>query len=124
MELWYFVQATSSDAVEFAPIYIVKVGKSSRAQAAHADLCARSLASDDFFYCVRSSASSAFIRRLLIQNSRREILEITAQQLCRFLKSTANVVNVKNLSDVFQVNQSYLTSQIRGTNFIFAYENR
>lgn len=118
MELWYFVQATSSAAVEFAPIYIVKVGKSSRAQAAHADLCARSLASDDFYYCVRSLASSAFVRRLLLQNSRRDVYTITARQLCRLLDSTANVADVKNLSEVFQVNQSYLVRSVRGANFL------
>lgn len=118
MELWYFIQANSSEAVESAPIYIVKVGKTKRAQSAHADLCARCFVSDEFYYCVRSMDSSEFVHKLLLQNSEREIYEVTAEQLRRKLTLTANVVNVKNLSPMWRDNQRMLLAKIRGSKIL------
>lgn len=118
MELWYFVRAKCSADVETAPIYHVKVGTSRRAQSAHADLCARSLQSDEFFYCRRSLDSSKFVHRLLVQNPEREIYEVTAVQMRQLLTLTANVVNVKNLSQIYQHNLRQSLCLIRGSKIL------
>lgn len=115
---YYFMQARTAEEVESAPIYNVKVGASRRAATAHAAVAARSLVSDDFYYCVRSEESSNFVLRLLQSNPRRQRLEINVSDLAKMLETTANVAYVKNLSEVWRSNQSFLTRSVRGAKFL------
>lgn len=101
---WYFIHAATPAALESAPIYIVKVGETRRAAAAHARLAVRALDAD-FYYCIKNQESTEFYGRLREQNPHREIYEVTPETLIKIYDLDQNVANVKNLSDLVRRNE-------------------
>lgn len=96
VHLHYFLQS-DSDA-ETAPVFIVKVGTRQKDIIAHAELSARALVSDKYYYNIRDQESSQFFHKLLISNPNREVFRCFASELLNLLNG-ANAVHVENLSE-------------------------
>lgn len=98
--IYYFIQS-GTDATD-AALYIVRVGRSSHEQRAHASIKrAAARAPWRIFYRVRDFDSSQFILKLLEQNKRRALHVVSPVVLLSILKSRANADHVKNLSPQF-----------------------
>jgi len=108
---WYFVEAADTAALETAHVYIVKVGETRAAAAAHAALCVRAM-DDRFYYCVQGEESTMFYGKLMRQNPNREVYELRCEILLKILDGKKefiqNVANVKNLSPIIRRNMCNL----------------
>ena len=106
---WYFIEAADTAELETAPVFIVKVGETRAAAAAHATICVRAL-DNRFYYCVQSEEST--IGRLMRQNPNREVYELRCEILLKILDGKKeliqNVVYVKNLSPIIRRNMCNL----------------
>lgn len=100
--IFYFLHSTATSFG--APIYIVKVGRRSSDLEAHAEISARALWSNDFYYCVKSLESQEFFGRLMVENPQREIYEVSASRLLAILENRASADYAENLSERFRVN--------------------
>lgn len=104
---WYFVEAADTAALEIAPVYIVKVGETRAAAAAHATLCVRAL-DNRFYYCIQGEGSTIFYGKLMRQNPNREVYELRCEILLKILDGKKeliqNVAHVKNLSPIIRRN--------------------
>ena len=92
----YFLQS-DTDA-ETAPVFIVKVGQRRKDIVAHAEISARALVSDKYYYNIVDNESSEFFHKLLVSNPNREIFRCYASELLNLLNG-ANAAHVENLSD-------------------------
>lgn len=114
MTYYYCVRAQSSEALESAPIFLVKCGKSKRAAEALADVSVKALQDNDLYFCVKSAESSLFVLQLLQQNPFREQFCVKIENLCKLLTTSANVAHVENLSPIFKANLFHLLRSVRG----------
>lgn len=108
---WYFIEAADTAALETAPVFIVKVGETRAAAAAHATLCVRAL-DNRLYYCIHSEESTVFYGKLMRQNPNREVYELRCEILLKILDGKKeliqNVVHVKNLSSIIRRNMCSL----------------
>lgn len=118
MTYYYFIRANDAHALESAPIFRVRVGKTQRAAALAADLSVRALQDDSMYFCIKSDQSQIFVRKLLRQNPFRAFYDVTIVQLNKMLKLGAMVADVENLSELYRCNRDYMLRNIRGANTI------
>lgn len=100
--IYYFLH--SRDSSFGAPVFIVKVGRQTCELEAHAELAARALWSNDFYYCVKSLESQQFFGRLMQENPQREIYEVSPSRLLAILENRASADYAENLSERFRTN--------------------
>lgn len=117
-QIYYFISAENSEALESAPIFRVRVGSTARAADASADLTARALVDDSIFFCIKSNDSQEFVGKLMRQNENRAFYDVTISQLMKIINTAANVVHVENLSERIKANRDYLLRNIRGANIL------
>lgn len=117
-QVYYFISAENTEALESAPIFRVRVGSTARAGDACADLTARALVDDSIYFCIKSDDSQEFARKLMRQNENRAFYDVTIAQLVKIIATPANVARVENLSANYKTNRDYLLRQIRGANIL------
>lgn len=117
-QIYYFISAENSEALESAPIFRVRVGKTARAIDACADLTARALVDHSIYFCIKSNDTQEFTRKLMQQNENRAFYDVTIAQLVKIIATPANVAHVENLSVNYKANRDYLLRQIRGANIL------
>ena len=100
--IYYFLHSAGTSFG--APVFIVKVGRRTCELEAHAEISARALWSNDFYYCVKSAESRQFFGRLMQENPQREIYEVSPSQLLAILENRASADYAKNLSERFRYN--------------------
>lgn len=117
-QIYYFISAENTEALESAPIFRVSVGSTARAAGTCADLTARALVDDSIYFCVKSNDSQEFTRKLMRQNENRAFYDVTIAQLVKIIATPANVAHVENLSERFKTNRDYMLRNIRGANIL------
>lgn len=117
-QVYYFISAENTEALESAPIFRVRVGSTARAADACADLTARALVDDSIYFCIKYDDSQEFARKLMRQNENRAFYDVTIAQLVKIIATPANVARVENLSANYKTNRDYLLRQIRGANIL------
>lgn len=100
--IYYFLHSPSTSFG--APVFIVKVGRRTYELEAHAEISARALCSNDFYYCVKSAESQQFFGRLMQENPQREIYEVSPSLLLAILENRASADYAKNLSGRYRYN--------------------
>lgn len=117
-QIYYFINAETTEALESAPIFRVRVGSTDRAAAAAAALAARALVDNSIYFCIKSDDSQMFVGKLQRQNQNRAFYDVTISQLIKIMGTTANVVHVENLSERIKANRDYLLRTIRGSKIL------
>ena len=100
--IYYFLHSTDSSFG--APVFIVKVGRRPCELEAHAEISARALWSNDFYYCAKSAESQEFFGQLMQENPQREIYEVSPSRLLAILENRASADYAENLSERFRAN--------------------
>lgn len=115
---YWYIKAKTTDELESAPIFKVRVGKSKSDLNKLAEISAAALVDDSIYFCVNSDESHCFVMKLQRQNENRAFYDVTISQLMKIMGTTANVEHVENLSERIRVNCNYLLRQIRGANIL------
>lgn len=115
---YWYIKATSTEELESAPIFKVRVGKSKSNLIKLAEISAAALVDDSIYFCVNSDESHLFVMKLQRQNENRAFYDVTITQLKKIIDTAANVVHVENLSERIKANRDYLLRTIRGANIL------
>lgn len=115
---YWYIKANTTDELESAPIFKVRVGKSKSDLNKLAEISAAALVDDSIYFCINSDESHCFVMKLQRQNENRAFYDVTISQLKKIINTAANVVNVENLSERIKANRNYLLRTIRGANIL------
>ena len=115
---YWYIKAKTTEELESAPIFKVRVGKSKSDLHKLAEISAAALVDDSIFFCVNSDESHCFVMKLQRQNENRAFYDVTIAQLVKIIATPANVARVENLSANYKTNRDYLLRQIRGANIL------
>lgn len=115
---YWFIKAKTTEELESAPIFKVRVGKSNSDLNKLAEISAAALVDDSIFFCVNTDESHSFVMKLQRQNENRTFYDVTISQLMKIMNTTANVVHVENLSERIKANRDYLLRTIRGSKIL------
>lgn len=115
---YWYIKANTTEELESAPIFKVRVGTSKADLNKLAEISAAALVHDSIFFCINSDESHCFIMKLQRQNENRAFYDVTIAQLVKIIATPANVVHVENLSERIKTNRGYLLRQIRGANIL------
>ena len=115
---YWYIKAKTTDELESAPIFKVRVGSSKSDLHKLAEISAAALVDDSIFFCINSDESHCFVMKLQRQNENRAFYDVTISQLMKMMSTAANVVHVENLSERIKANRNYLLRQIRGANIL------
>lgn len=111
---YWYIKAKTTEELETAPIFKVRVGKSKSDLNKLAEISAAALVDDSIFFCINSEESHIFVMKLQRQNENRAFYDVTISQLKKIISTAANVVHVENLSERIKANRDYLLRTIRG----------
>lgn len=115
---YWYIKAKTTEELESAPIFKVRVGKSKSDLHKLAEISAAALVDDSIFFCVNSDESHSFVMKLQRQNENRAFYDVTISQLKKIMNTTANVVHVENLSERVKANRDYMLREIRGSKIL------
>lgn len=115
---YWYIKATTTEELESAPIFKVRVGKTKSDLNKLAEISAAALVDCSIYFCVNSDESHLFVMKLQRQNENRAFYDVTISQLWKIINTAANVVHVENLSERIKANRDYLLRQIRGSKIL------
>lgn len=115
---YWFIKAKTTEELESAPIFKVRVGKTKSDLNKLAEISAAALVDDSIYFCVNSDESHCFVMKLQRQNENRAFYDVTISQLKKIMNTAANVVHVENLSDRIKANRGYMLRTIRGSKIL------
>ena len=115
---YWYIKAKTTDELESAPIFKVRVGSSKSDLHKLAEISAAALVDDSIYFCINSDESHCFVMKLQRQNENRAFYDVTISQLKKIMNTAANVVHVENLSERIKTNRDYLLRTIRGSKIL------
>lgn len=115
---YWYIKAKTTEELESAPIFKVRVGKSKSDLNKLAEISAAALVDDSIYFCVNSDESHCFVMKLQRQNENRAFYDVTISQLKKIMNTAANVVHVENLSERIKANRDYMLRTIRGSKIL------
>ena len=115
---YWYIKANSTEELESAPIFKVRVGKTKSDLNKLAEISAAALVDDSIFFCINSDESHNFVMKLQRQNENRAFYDVTISQLKKIMNTTANVVHVENLCERIKANRDYMLRTIRGSKIL------
>lgn len=115
---YWYIKAKTTEELESAPIFKVRVGKSKSDLNKLAEISAAALVDDSIFFCINSDESHSFVMKLQRQNENRAFYDVTISQLMKMMNTAANVVHVENLCARIKANRDYMLRTIRGSKIL------
>lgn len=115
---YWYIKAKTTEELESAPIFKVRVGTTKSDLHKLAEISAAALVDDSIYFCVNSDESHCFVIKLQRQNENRAFYDVTISQLMKIMGTTANVVHVENLSERVKANREYMLRTIRGSKIL------
>ena len=115
---YWFIKAKTTEELESAPIFKVRVGTSKSDLNKLAEISAAALVDDSIYFCVNSDESHCFVMKLQRQNENRAFYDVTISQFMNIMNTAANVVHVENLSERIKANRDYMLRTIRGSKIL------